>query len=34
MKQELTSLLEKYPTIDIAAMGFPPIWQKEPLWDK
>ena len=34
MKQELTYLLKKYPTIDIAAMGFPPIWQKEPLWDK
>ena len=31
-KQDLIALLEKYPTADIHAMGFPPNWQEEPLW--
>ena len=27
------SLLDKYPSVDIAAMGFPSgSWQDEPLW--
>lgn len=25
-------LLKKYPNVDVAAMGFPPDWEKEPLW--
>ncbi len=29
---DLTALLEKYPNVDAAAMGFPADWQKEPLW--
>lgn len=28
----LRELLEKYPTVDIVAMGFPQDWQNEPLW--
>ena len=28
----LNSLLRKYPSVDVAAMGFPPNWQEEPLW--
>ena len=31
--QKLKSLLAAYPTIDIKAMGFPPDWQNEPLWN-
>ncbi|MDR3181055.1 MAG: Abi family protein [Prevotellaceae bacterium] len=30
--QKLKSVLEKYPTIDVRAMGFPSNWQEEPLW--
>lgn len=25
-------LLEKYPLVDVRAMGFPANWQEEPLW--
>lgn len=28
----LKALLEKYPTVDTTAMGFPKDWLKEPLW--
>lgn len=28
----LKKLISKYPTIDIAAMGFPKNWNEEPLW--
>lgn len=28
----LKVLLNKYPNIDVAAMGFPSDWEKEPLW--
>ena len=31
-KQDLRSLLRKYPSVDIAAMGFSADWQGEPLW--
>ena len=32
-KDDLISLLDKYPMVDIAAMGFPSgNWQDEPLW--
>jgi abortive infection bacteriophage resistance protein len=30
--QKMKSLLAKFPTIDIRAMGFPDDWQDEPLW--
>jgi abortive infection bacteriophage resistance protein len=30
--QKLKTLLAKYPTIDIQAMGFPVDWESEPLW--
>ena len=26
------SLLDKYPSVDVTAMGFPQNWQDEPLW--
>lgn len=29
---DLKQLLQKYPNIDPAAMGFPDGWEKEPLW--
>ena len=29
---DLKRLLKKYPSIDVAAMGFPKGWKKEPLW--
>ena len=32
MKAKLDTLLAAYPSIDIAAMGFPLGWQNEPLW--
>lgn len=32
LKSELLDLLEKYPMIDIRAMGFPDDWQSEDLW--
>lgn len=25
-------LLQKYPNIDVTAMGFPKDWEMEPLW--
>jgi abortive infection bacteriophage resistance protein len=31
-KEKLTALFEKYPTVDLTAMGFTPQWQQEPLW--
>lgn len=31
-KDALEHLLTKYPSVDIAAMGFPGHWQDEPLW--
>ncbi len=29
---KLKALIEKYPNVDVAAMGFPQCWQQEPLW--
>jgi hypothetical protein len=29
---KITDLLEKYPNIDILAMGFPADWRGEELW--
>jgi len=29
---DLKALLAKYPTVDVAAMGFPQGWAGEPLW--
>ena len=31
-KGKLKKLIEKYPTVDIAAVGFPSDWEDEPLW--
>lgn len=31
-KPKLKSLIEQYPTVDIRAMGFPDLWEEEPLW--
>lgn len=31
-KQDLVRLIEKYPIVDIAAMGIPKDWENEPLW--
>lgn len=31
-KEKLIALLSKYPSVDIAAMGFPANWQDESLW--
>lgn len=31
---KLNVLLQKYPQVDIAHMGFPKNWQSEPLWTK
>ena len=31
-KDSLFSLLRKYPSVDVAAMGFPVGWQEETLW--
>ncbi len=31
-KQQLKSLLQTHPNVDVAAMGFPSGWDKEPLW--
>jgi len=33
MQSDFKSLLAKYPNIDPAAMGFPPNWEQEPLWN-
>ncbi len=30
--EELKRLLSKYPNVDVAAMGFPPDWELQPLW--
>ena len=29
---DIKALLAKYPTVNVAAMGFPAGWQSEPLW--
>jgi abortive infection bacteriophage resistance protein len=31
--QKFKLLLKSYPNIDITAMGFPPSWENEPLWN-
>lgn len=31
-KIRLVALLEKYPMIDISAMGFPENWKSQPVW--
>ena len=31
-KDKLKRLIDKYPTVDIAAVGFPTDWEDEPLW--
>ena len=31
-KQQLKSLLQAHPNVDVAAMGFPNNWENEPLW--
>jgi abortive infection bacteriophage resistance protein len=31
-RQKLENLFAKYPNVDKVAMGFPPDWQAEPLW--
>lgn len=31
-KTQLLALLEKYPMIDISAMGFPENWKSQPVW--
>lgn len=31
-KTKLKNLLDKYPSVDVTAMGFPQNWQDEPLW--
>ena len=32
LKHKFDFLLEKYPMIDLKALGFPENWEKEPLW--
>lgn len=32
LKEELKTLLQAYPNVDITAMGFPKNWEEEPLW--
>ena len=32
MRDKLLKLLTDFPSIDLAAMGFPQSWQQEPLW--
>ena len=34
MKAKLDTLLDTYPDIDTAAMGFPRDWEEEPLWQQ
>jgi abortive infection bacteriophage resistance protein len=34
LKSKIDNLLAKYPNVDIGAMGFPPDWKNEPLWQK
>ena len=31
-KAKLKALMEKYPSIDISAIGFPSDWEQEPIW--
>ena len=31
-KDKLKNLIDKYPTIDSNAIGFPTDWESEPLW--
>ena len=31
-KKNLSQLIQQYPSVDVAAMGFPQGWQQEPLW--
>lgn len=31
-KQQLKSLLQTHPNVDVAALGFPACWENEPLW--
>lgn len=31
-KKNLAQLIQQYPSVDVAAMGFPKAWQQEPLW--
>ena len=31
-KDKLKNLIDKYPTIDTNAIGFPIDWESEPLW--
>ena len=31
-KRSLNRLFQEYPSVDTAAMGFPPGWENEPLW--
>ena len=33
MKEKVKALLSTYPSIDVAAMGFPRGWENEPLWN-
>lgn len=32
-KERLKVLIANHPNVDIAAMGFPADWEKEPLWE-
>ena len=32
MKAKVDALLSAYPSIDVTAMGFPRVWESEPLW--
>lgn len=32
VKERFRTLLEKYPNIDVKAMGFPENWNSEKLW--
>jgi hypothetical protein len=31
-KANLKQLIQLYPSVDVAAMGFPKGWRQEPLW--
>lgn len=33
MTSKLSELLASFPMVDIAAMGFPKLWEQEPLWN-
>lgn len=33
-RRKLKTLLEDYPIVDVAAMGFPKQWYNEPLWSR